>query len=345
MKLKPFWGVMVVSLGLLWGPGEAAAQAKHFEQAARGAQHVGSDAELASLFWSQMADCSGIDNDLRRRQCAGVRAARAKAVAGTTVLVEGDGRSFRVAGYDDEKKELTLELTGCVACAEPVQVGGGSFFVVAQRGTVEAGAGGLTASGLYTTKRTFKNKAWADRWAAEIVPRLRSEYLIEVPAKPQKWSGGDHRALRVKVVGFRVYDPCDGKIICADPPSNPTQADKSTCGENVMAGAKESKDTTDSKDTKPKEPELPARLSTYMINTALADAVKASKQCHITYGVAGQASFRITISDKGQVTELRQSGDFVDTPTGACIAKAIQKTVFPATRKKTTTIDYPFMLP
>jgi hypothetical protein len=342
MNVKPFWGV-VVALGVSMGAGSAAAQQKHFEEAAQGAPRVDSQPELASLFWSQLSDCSKEASDLRRRQCQGVRAARAEAVSGTTMVIEGDARSFRVAGFDDKKNDLTLELTGCIACAEPVEVAGGRYFVVAERGTVEADGDGLKTSALYTTTRTFQNKAWADRWAAEIVPRLRSEYLVQVPAQAKTWTGGKQKALRVKVVGFRVYDPCDGKIICADPPSNPTSADKSACGENVMTGAAD-KEAEPKKDTAPAAPKLPATLTTYMINTALAPARKAAQQCYITYGVAGNASFRITISDKGQVTALQQKGDFVDTPTGACVEKAVKAVTFPETRKKSTTIDYPFML-
>lgn len=341
MNVKPFWGVMV-AIGVSLGAGSAAAQPKHFEEAAQGAPRVDSKPELASLFWSQLSDCSKEDSDLRRRQCEGVRAARAEAVSGTTMVIEGDARSFRVAGFDEKKNELALELTGCIACTDPVEVAGGRYFVVAERGSIEAADGGPKASDLYTTTRTFKNKAWADRWAAEIVPRLRSEYLVQVPAKAKTWKGGTLEALRVKVVGFRVYDPCDGTIIAADPPSNPTSADKSACGENVMAGAEEKPEPK--KDTKPAEPTLPAALTTYMINTALAPARKAAQQCYVTYGVSGNASFRITISDKGQVIALQQTGDFVDTPTGACVEKAVKAATFPPTRKKSTTIDYPFML-
>jgi hypothetical protein len=342
MNVKPFWGIMV-AIGVSLGAGEAVAQNKHFEEAAQDASRVDSGAALASLFWSQLSDCSGEKNDLRRRQCEGVRAARAKAVSGSTVVIDGDARSFRVAGFDEKKNELKLELTGCIACVAPVEVAGGRFFVVAERGAVEAGGDGPSAAALYATTRTFKSKAWADRWADEIVPRLRAEYLVEVPAKAKTWTGGKHKALRVKVVGFRVYDPCDGKIICADPPSNPTPADKNACGENVMAGADET-DETPAKPSAPAAPKLPASLSTYMINNSLAPARKAAQQCFITYGVSGNASFRITISAQGQVVALQQKGDFVDTPTGACLDKAVKAVTFPPTRKKSTTIDYPFML-
>lgn len=342
MNAKPFWGVMV-AVGVSLGAGEAVAQKKHFEESAQGAKRVDSQAALASVFWSQLADCSGEKNDLRRRQCEGVRAARTQAVAGSTLVVSGDVASVKVGGFDDKKNELTVELTGCIACTAPVAVAGGQFFVVAERGTVKDGGEGLTASALHTGTRSFKNKAWADRWTAEVVPRLRSEYLIEVPAKAKTWAGGKRKALRVKVVGFRVYDPCDGAIVTAEPPSNPTPADKAACGDEPTKAASKP-DEAATKKSEPAAPKLPAQLSMHMLNTALAPARKAAQQCFITYGVSGTASVRMTISAKGQVVALEQKGDFVDTPTGTCIEKAAKAVIFPETTKKSTTIDYPFML-
>ena len=75
-----------------------------------------------------------------------------------------------------------------------------------------------------------------------------------------------------------------------------------------------------------------------------APAREASNKCFEVYGVAGTARFRITISDQGQVVDLAQKGDFVDTPTGYCIEKAIRGISFPKSKKPRTTVDYPFML-
>ena len=62
------------------------------------------------------------------------------------------------------------------------------------------------------------------------------------------------------------------------------------------------------------------------------------------YGVSGKAVFDLTVDNEGQITRLKQRGDFVDTPTGSCIEKAVKGITFPKTRKKAMSFTYPLVL-
>ena len=72
--------------------------------------------------------------------------------------------------------------------------------------------------------------------------------------------------------------------------------------------------------------------------------VPEGRKCFEAYGVPGSARFRISFSGDGDVIGLRQKGDFVDTPTGKCIAKAVKAVKFAKSRRSQTTVDYPFIL-
>ena len=72
--LRGIFGVVIV-LALA-----ANASAESFDEMSDGAVKVSGDKGLAALFWSQTSNCSGIDNDVHRRQCDGVRKARRRHV-------------------------------------------------------------------------------------------------------------------------------------------------------------------------------------------------------------------------------------------------------------------------
>jgi hypothetical protein len=128
-----------------------------------------------------------------------VRDARAKELAGTLVIVDGDPAAFEIGAWSAAKKSLAVHL----------------------------GGGDLRAAALYDNAKGFADEAAANAWkAAAANPRV--QLLVRVPAKwPAKARGA--AALGVEVVGWRVYTPCTGAIVLASPNSAAVAADKAAC--------------------------------------------------------------------------------------------------------------------
>jgi len=341
--MKRTWGICVASFLLLALAGSAHAQKKSFDDVASGAEEIRNPAALAALFWAQSANCASLQNDLAKRQCDGIRKARLSQIAASTYLVEGDAAALAVGVYDAAKQGLPITVNSCLACAESIDLDGAKRFVVGANGAVAAE--GLVVKGpqAHSGLRKFKTADAAAKWIEHAVPRLRTQFVVRVPAKVASWTKGKFAGFKVDVVGFRVYDPCNGKIVAASPKARSLRADKRYCsGEPVI----EKPIAKDPEPVEPPKPKVPSTLSSRQIKDALGPAREAARKCYEVYGVPGMAHFRITISDAGVVTAVEQlkRSDFQDTPTGECIAKAIKTSPFPTCRKKATTIDYPFML-
>jgi hypothetical protein len=326
--------------------GSAHAQKKSFDAVAKGAEEIRNPAALAALFWAHSAGCGALQNDLAKRQCEGVRKARLAQVAAGTYLVDGDALALKVGAYDAKQKGLPITVNSCLACSAALDVDGTKRFVVGSKGAVAAEGLALKPPQAGKGVRKFKSHEKASKWLEHAVPRLRTQFVVRVPAKANVWSKGKFTGYKVNVLGFRVYDPCNGKVVAASPKARSLPPDKRYCsGEPVVEKPKPVADKPVKK-PEPVKPTIPATLSSNQIKEALGPAREAARKCFEVYGVPGMAHFRITISAAGKVTGLEQlkRSDFVDTPTGECIAKAIKSVTFPTCRKKETTIDYPFML-
>jgi hypothetical protein len=142
------------------------------------------------------------------------------------------------------------------------------------------------------------------------------------------------------VVGFRVYDTCDGAIVCASPTSGPGEVDKKACGTTIAEGGPGG---TGGGATPPPE-KLPAELSKEQIMAALRPVLEDARLCFEQFGIPGDGKIKITIGGDGTVIAYEQTGQFVGTPTGACIDTAVKKARFPRSRKAKTTIAYPISL-
>ncbi len=333
------YGIIIAVAALALSGASAQAQSKSFDAAAKGAVEVQSPKALAALFWAHQADCSKAKSDLERRQCAGIRAARLAQISSTTYLVKGDAGAFSVGEWDAKTRQLPISVHTCIACVTALDVDGASRYVVGAAGSPKVAGGAVKASRTYASKKKFKSERAALRWKNNTVPRLMTQFLVRVPDQPSVWAQGGAKGFKVKVVGYRVFDPCDGEVICAKPHSAKLRANQRACsGEPVV----ESGNGTDTAAVKRKR--KPWKLSTRHIKRALRGAQVAAQKCYDTYGVPGTARFRITISDKGDIVGLEQKGDFVDTPTGTCVEKAVKITKFPETRRKRTTLHWPIMV-
>jgi hypothetical protein len=191
---------------------------------------------------------------------------------------------------------------------------------------------------IHETARSFDDEKSAEKWRAKAVPRLKIELVFALPQGNPVWSRGGKDGLAVNVLGFRVIDPCDGGVVCSSGGASKQDPDKKACG-TVDEGAADQAPP----DQGPQQT-IVDQLDPAIIRAALAPTIAKAQQCHDDYGVDGQTKIKITIGGDGTVLSFEQSGDFDDTPTGECIAKAVKATVFPKSKKKRTPISYPIVL-
>ena len=126
--------------------------------------------------------------------------------------------------------------------------------------------------------------------------------------------------------------------MCASPTAAKVAADARACGKTVEAGA------TAGGATAGTATNVAARLEPWMIQQALAPAVAAAQQCLDTYGVTGTATLRLQIKGDGSLAAVELRGEFANTPTGACVTRAVRAVTFPPSRKARTVITYPIVL-
>jgi hypothetical protein len=286
---------------------------------------------VESLVWALTATCEAGD-DVQQRQCRRVRDARAKELATGTWIVDADADSFDVGPWNAQKKSVAITLDACVRCAG-VELDGKTWFVtgVAPGPGPHFEGGRLRPGALLDNGRTFADAAVADMWT-HAVAKVRVELVVKLAAKP-RWSESGKNGIALDVLAYRVYTPCDGTIIASSPPSSPVEADKKACpaqGEPSVAEA----------EAGPRVEQLTAPL----IDEAMKPVVDAAWKCYEQFAVTGKAKLKITVTADGGVLKYEQQGDFADTPTGACIDKAIAKARFPHSKKAKTTVLFPITL-
>jgi hypothetical protein len=307
---------------------------------------LASSSDVAGLFWSTTVECAKGGNDLERRQCEGVKAARAQQAATGHYTVSGDALAFVVGDYDAKAGGVPITLYGCVACGQAADVAGQKRFLTV-KGDVKAEGDVVRGPVLHKGLRKFKSEADAKKWKDAVAPRLRTQFAVTLPAKPVEWQAGAARGYAVELEGFRVYDPCDGAMICSDPPSENEKADRAACKGGLGSTELESPEAAAPKMIeKPAAPvdERPEQLSAYQVKKAMASAQAGVQACFAQYGVPGKADFAIEIGGDGKVRKVELRGPFKDTPTGACITTAVKNTEFPAFKAENMNINYPFIL-
>ncbi len=196
-----------------------------FETQAAAAQRIG---RVDSLVWALTASCDGGD-DTQQRQCRQVRDARAAELAGATLLVDADPDAFAVGAWNPQKQSVPLSLSGCIRCTG-VELDGKTYFVAASKQGAPAAhvkGGKLDAGAVYDNALPFPDENAAKEFAKRA-GNVRVQMLVKVPAKPKTTVGGKPM-IGLELVGYRVYSPCDGRIVVADPSSGPAPADKKQC--------------------------------------------------------------------------------------------------------------------
>jgi hypothetical protein len=306
------------------------AEADRFDSAAKGAKELQGKNALGALFWSQNVNCAKAKGDFRQRQCRGVRDTRLAKVLGQSYLVDVGSEAV-----DIEIKPATVSarvtLRACVACGEegPIIVGLGSHRVAAKK---------ISAASLASETKVFKKLTHVQHWEKYIGSRLRAQFIVKVSSNAERFKAAGRQGFKVNVVGYRLYDPCQGDVVVAKPASKKGPVNDAAC-----------KDVPAMESDTPKGPKVPVivrpdRLNTQQIKTAMKDVKASAKKCHEAYGIDGMATFKLVIAGSGQLKKAKQTGDFEGTPTGICLDKAMKLAVFPKSKKKATPITYPMML-
>ncbi len=308
----------------------SAAQAKRpaedlFMKEAAAATPIESAEEMSALLWAQEDQCAGLKSDLLQRQCAGVRDANRAQILSKTYLVNAPSRAI-VSVVDKDSKTVQTTMFSCVLCDS-------SPFSVVGEGKHALVDGQWQGAELGSAKTVLKTDKELAAWPLYIGSRLKGQFLVKFLGGKSRIAGSSPIAFSVKVVGFRLYDPCEGKVMLSTPYSLRGPVDESTC------------------DSEPKEPVkviakpvVADSLKAAQIKLALGKVKKQAKKCHEIYGIEGRAQFKLLIGGDGTLKNADQLGDFAGTPTGICLDKAMSTVHFPKTKKKETPITYPIVL-
>jgi hypothetical protein len=305
----------------------AIASAQSFEASAEKATVV---KRLDDVIWAFVGTCTQGD-EIQQRQCRLVRAQRQKALAGATLLVDGETSALELSKWNAQKRSLGIVVTSCIRCAG-VDVEGKKYFVAGTGTTPRWEGNKLRTQLVHEGAKTFDTEAAAAAWTKSL-EHARVQYLVKVPQQP-KWAAGGKDGFSLEVIGFRVIGPCDGQIVAAKPASQAVPADAKAC-----SGAPAPVDPTPGKKEK-----LPDALTGQMIKAALQPVLDAANACFQRNKITGKGKLVMTVDNEGKIVEYAQEGDFVGTPTETCIDTAAKKVTFPRTQKPTTKVGFPIVL-
>jgi hypothetical protein len=319
------WGTVLAMLVGLGAAAPAASADDTFDDLASRSP-VLTAKDLEGMVWALTAACDQGDGPAIRR-CKQVRDRRAAELRAGTWTVDAEPGAFAIGEWDADIHAVPLTLTGCIACVKPI----GGLYIVSNKAAPSFIDDVASAAGVHQVTRPFDDEQSANRWRARAAG-VRSQFIVRIaPAAGGMWEREGHKGIAVEILGFRVYEPCEGAIVAASPSAAPLPPDQAACGKIVDEPVH---------DTGPKIV-LPEMLTPDDIKHAMKPVVTASKACYDNYGVPGRAKLIYTVSGAGAITAFEQTGDFVDTPTGRCIDKAAKSVTFPATQKKSFAFTFP----
>ena len=316
-------GLLIVSLVGVAMPGIARAE-DTFDAAAASAQRV---TRIDDAVWALTAKCDQ-GTDTQQRQCRRLRDARAAELRGATLLVEGDRSAFTVGAWSAAKKSAPITLTSCIRCGG-IDVEGKTWFVA---GTREVNAaprfqnGKQVAPMLNETSRTFADEAAAKKYASSLAT-AKIDFVLRVPPSPV-WTDSTRQGIAFEVVAYRVYSPCDGSVVVANPKAGPGEVDKRACAGIPPVGVEVD--------------ELTPAMIKESIRPTL-DAARAS--CFEKFGATGSGKLKLQIGPDGAITGSRVEGALANSETAVCIETAIKNAKLPRSKKPKTQCAVPIALP
>jgi hypothetical protein len=321
--------ILILASACVLAGGSVAAADDTFESRAAGAVRI---THIDDIVWALTAPCTAGD-DTQQRQCRRLRDTRAAQIKGATMIVDADRGSFTMGPWSQQKKSVPQSLSACIDC-DGVTVDGQTWYVIADREGMPAPkfvGGVLKVGNLHENARTFRDEGVAKTFAAAAAS-AKVQLIVKVPVQP-KWTDSGKQGIALDVLGYRVYSPCDGSVVCASPKAGPGEVDKKACG--AMASG-----TTSG--TAASDPDGPSPAA---VKQAIKPVLDGAKQCYAKFKVAGNGKIKVAFDAAGTITEYEQQGDFASTPTGACIDLAVKKASFPASKKSRTAVTVPVSLP
>ena len=314
------------ALALLVVLAAAPAYAEEFETKAQGAQRLG---RIEGLVWALTAPCEAGD-DTQQRQCRRVRDTRAAQLASATLLLDADKDAFDVGAWSAQKKSVPITLSACIRCAG-VEIDGKTYYVVTDKDLTSPKYEGnkFKTAPMADTSKQFPDENAAKAFARSV-SNARVQLLVKLPAKPRTVIDGK-QVIALDLIGYRVFAPCDGSIVLANPKSGPVEADKKQCAAVAPLPTPTAAPKYD-------------QLTPALISEGMKPVVTGANECFQKFAVAGKAKLKITIGGDGSVMKYEQQGDFVNTPTGQCSDAAMTKAAFPTSKKAKTTISFPITL-
>jgi hypothetical protein len=193
-----------------------------FEARAQGAIRI---SRLDDLVWVLTSPCDKGD-DVQQRQCRQIRDRKLEAIAGATLLIDGDADTFELQSWNPAKKSVAIKLAACVRCGG-LEVDGRTWYVTGTGAAPRFEGGKLRAGMLYDNARTFPDEASATAWIKSVTTH-EVQLVVKVPAK-RRFQVAGKDAIQLDITGWRVINPCDGSVVIASPVSGAVAPDKQAC--------------------------------------------------------------------------------------------------------------------
>jgi hypothetical protein len=218
--------ITTLILGVSW-LGAAPAVADTFESAAQGARAM---RQLDELVWSLTSACERA-TDVEQRQCRVIRDARAQVLTATPLLVDAEPGALELGAWNGATKSVAIKLSSCIACTGAV-IDGRTWYVTGAPPRVVGGK--LETAALFDNARPFADAAAATTWIAAFND-ARVQLLVKVPEK-RRWHVSGKDGLQLEILGYRVYSPCTGAVLLANPTASGVQPDKRACAAGDATG-------------------------------------------------------------------------------------------------------------
>jgi hypothetical protein len=279
------------------------------------AERAAGGADVAGRLWATAARCRDKDPHLRR-QCERVRESTLARNADAMVVVPVDAAAIQVGEWQAKTKSVPVTLRGCVACAEPVDLAGKPTFIVT-RGAASREGKGVVGPTVAKAERSFEDEISAAEWRDAGATKLKAELLVRIPKAPIRVPGG----LAVELVGFRLWDPCDGTLLAGSEGAKAGPLEEGACKSNAPSAE---------------------RLGEEDVREALDPVRQDIQRCAWRFQTQGDGKIAVKVGKDGVIQTAEVRGDFAGTPAGNCVVNAVRKAKFREIKRDHQLIVIPF---
>ncbi len=293
--------------------------------------------DLARMVEPLVSECPA-DQELSSRQCRSVRDWALSHSGDVSYRTLGDGNSIRVSPYDPARKLRTVEFFGCIACSAPVDVDGRPVWVSSEDPeSMKSGKPSLPVWSSFTV--SLVDVKASDRFEKEVAPQLRAQLVFQPEAK---WSVEKSIGVRVKLLGYRVYNRCTGEVFLLDPHTPKPYAkiarepDASCPAESDPAEVARRKQAA--------HDALPETLSIAQVEKSLGALKSQMHACFVHFERGGTITIKMTILGEGKFESLELAPPYDKEPIGDCVLTALKTAKFPPFKTDKIKLTYPMML-